>query len=70
MEKKTIEQEIELAWQEHEDALIAAYVPEADVLSREEAVELAFLRNLEASSELAADVSELRFVAALDALKR
>lgn len=70
MEKKTTEEQIEQAWQEHEDVLIAAYVPEADVLSREEALELAFLRNLEASSELAADVSELRFIATFDVLKK
>lgn len=50
----TIQAQIERAWEQHEadKALIAAYVPEADRLSWDEALSLAYERNKEAAQAL------------------
>lgn len=50
----SIQAQIEQMWQqkEYEDALIAAYVPEADTLTRDEALSLAKERDEQAAQEL------------------
>jgi hypothetical protein len=50
----SIQAQIEQMWQqkEYENALIATYVPEADTLTREEALILAKERNEQAAQEL------------------
>ena len=49
-----IQAQIEQMWQqkEYEDALIAAYVPEADTVTRDEALSLAYERDVKAAQEL------------------
>lgn len=50
----TIQAQIERAWEQHEadKALIAAYVPEADTLSWDDALALAYERDKEAAQAL------------------
>lgn len=54
MNNDTIQVQIEQMWKEHEeDQLIAAYVPDAENYSREDALKLALERDKEAALALA-----------------
>ncbi len=48
-----------------EDSLIAAYVPEAELLSHQEALDLALSRDLEAARRVCEDATTLQLEAAV-----
>lgn len=53
-----------------EDMLIAVYVPEAEYLTHEQALDLALVRDLAAAQALRADVTQLDLPAAMMAALR
>ena len=47
-----MEQQIEMSKERYDDEMIRAYVPEADQVSRAEAIVLAYLRDAEVAAEV------------------